>query len=88
MNSRFEPRHLPGEELVEKGIRDLESRVLSRESLLVSIGAPRLRRLGFELPAPLDDPEERLYLLLRDEVGAGRVADLVGTDEFRARPAS
>jgi len=84
MNSRFEPRHLPGEELVEKGIRDLESRVLSRESLLVSIGAPR----GFELPAPLDDPEERLYLLLRDEVGAGRVADLVGTDEFRARPAS
>jgi hypothetical protein len=38
------------------------------ESLLVSIGAPRLRDLGFDVPSPFDDAEERLYLLLaRDD---------------------
>ena len=34
------------------------------EALLVSIGHPRLRRLGLDLPPPLVEPEQRLYRLL------------------------
>jgi hypothetical protein len=60
---------LPGEELVRKGIRDLADGLETAESLLVSIGAPRLRGLGLALPEPFASPEERLYLLLRAEYG-------------------
>jgi len=55
---------LPGSELVEKGLSDLAESVETIESLLVSIGSLRLRRLGFEVSTPFDDAEERLYLLL------------------------
>jgi hypothetical protein len=55
---------LPGAELVEKGLSDLADGAETVESLLVSIGAPRLRDLGFDVPSPFDDAEERLYLLL------------------------
>jgi hypothetical protein len=55
---------LPGEELVRRGLRDLEEEIESVESLLVSIGAPRLRRLGLTIAKPFSTPEERLYLLL------------------------
>jgi hypothetical protein len=59
---------LPGDELVVKGLADLAAGVETVESLLVSIGAPRLRGLGFDVPSPFDDAEERLYLLLgRDD---------------------
>jgi len=60
---------LPGEDLIGWGIRDLERGVESAESFLVSIGAPRLRRLGLTVPTPLPDPEQRLYLLLRERHG-------------------
>lgn len=60
---------VPGHELVERGVSDLERGVESRESLLVSIGAPRLRRLGIELPRTIASPERRLYELLRAEHG-------------------
>jgi hypothetical protein len=60
---------LPGGELVSQGIRDLERGVESPESLLVSIGAPRLRRLGFDLVRPFATPEHRLYELLCAEHG-------------------
>lgn len=60
---------LPGEDLIESGIRDLERGVETIESHLVSIGAPRLRRLGLTIPAPYSEPEHRLYLLLRDRHG-------------------
>ena len=65
------PTHdrLPGAELVTKGMRDLEGRIESQESLLVSIGAPRLRRLGLTIPEPFDSPEYRLYELLRSAHG-------------------
>jgi hypothetical protein len=59
----------PGRELGERGVRDLERGVESRESLLVSIGAPRLRRLGVELPRTIASPERWLYQLLRAEHG-------------------
>jgi hypothetical protein len=60
---------LPGEDLVQRGIADLEARTESVEALLVSIGAPRLRRLGFAVEQPFDSPEHRLYELLRAEHG-------------------
>jgi hypothetical protein len=59
---------LPGAELVEAGIRDLEERRETPEALLVSIGARRLNAVGFELPPTLPDPETRLYLLLAEEI--------------------
>jgi len=56
---------LPGNELIEKGIEDLSRGVESVASLLVSIGAPRLRRLGMAIPEmTIDSPEHRLYELL------------------------
>jgi hypothetical protein len=69
MARRAQPVELPGEELVSQGIRDLERGLESPESLLVSIGAPRLRRLGLTLPQPFASPEHRLYQLLRTEHG-------------------
>ena len=56
---------LPGAELVEKGIADLERGIESIESLLVSIGAPRLRALGIAVSSPIRSPEHRLYALIR-----------------------
>jgi hypothetical protein len=61
------PRSLPGAELVTQGVMDLERGVESVESLLVSIGAARLERLGFTVRDPLPSPEHRLYELLAAE---------------------
>jgi hypothetical protein len=60
---------LPGADLLDKGLQDLRAGRESPEALLVVIGAPRLARLGIDLPAhQLDRPEHRLYLLLaRDD---------------------
>lgn len=71
---------LPGGDLVAAGLRDAEAGAATAAALLVAIGAPRLRRLGY--PAPLDvvDPERRLYeLLARDDEDAahGRYNALV-----------
>ena len=57
---------LPGAEFVERGIEDLSRGIASKEALLVSIGAARLRRLGLLIPEPLASPEDRLYSLLAD----------------------
>lgn len=62
---------LPGGELIEKGLRELAEGVETVESLLVSIGAPRLRGLGFDVPPPFNDAEERLYLLLARQDAKG-----------------
>ena len=58
---------LPGGDLVDAGIRDLERGVESLEALLVSIGAPRLEQLGVQLPSRLPAPEHRLYERLAGE---------------------
>jgi hypothetical protein len=56
---------LPGGDLVRAGLADLGRGVESAPALLVSIGAPRLARLGLAIPGGgLPDPETRLYLLL------------------------
>ena len=57
----------PGQDLIDAGLHDLADGVESIEALLVSIGAPRLQRLGIRLPATLPDPENRLYELLSAE---------------------
>lgn len=52
----------PGNDLIQTGIQDLKRGVESVPSLLVSIGAPRLRRSGFRLPENvISSPEVRLY---------------------------
>ncbi len=56
---------LPGEDLIRAGLDDLTRGVESVPALLVSIGAPRLERLGYSIPNPIDAPERRLYELLR-----------------------
>jgi hypothetical protein len=60
---------LPGADLVQRGVADLDAGCESAEALLVSIGAPRLRKLGIDLPAPIASPEHRLYELLAREKG-------------------
>jgi len=60
-------RGLPGADLIERGLRDLALRRESAAALLVSIGAPRLARLGLSVPTPYSHPEQRLYLLLHAE---------------------
>ena len=52
----------PGGELVEEGLADLSQGVETIPALLVSIGAPRLRRLGLPVPETvIPSPEHRLY---------------------------
>ena len=56
----------PGEELIQQGIQDLAQGRETIPALLVSIGAPRLRRLGLSIFHPiLPSPEHRLYEKLR-----------------------
>ncbi len=57
---------LPGGDLVEQGLSDLAAGRESVPALLVSIGAPRLRQVGIEVPSALPSPEHRLYLRLQD----------------------
>ncbi|MCU1264970.1 MAG: hypothetical protein JWM21_1288 [Acidobacteria bacterium] len=64
-NSRILNEALPGNDLITTGLQDLQSGRETIESLLVAIGAPRLRHLGLELPNLLpENPEHRLYALL------------------------
>jgi hypothetical protein len=60
---------LPGADLIERGIADLQANHETKEALLVSIGAPRLRLLGVDVPQPIARPEHRLYELLAREEG-------------------
>ncbi len=65
---------LPGAELVERGLRDLEARAETIEALLVSLAAPGLRALGFVVGEPFREPELRLYRHLAIRHGAGAQA--------------
>lgn len=62
---------LPGEDLVARGLDDLEHGTESVSALLVSIGAPRLRALGIDVNTTFDDPEHRLYRVLSALHGDG-----------------
>lgn len=67
MQSDVNPLNLPGGDLIAAGLRDLDANRESVAALLVSIGAPRLRGLGFHVPIVLDGPEHRLYATLARE---------------------
>ncbi len=71
MEARIGPSALPGADLVAQGIDDLRHGHESVEALLVSIGAPRLRSAGIEIPASIAEPEHKLYLRLAQEKGDG-----------------
>lgn len=59
---------LPGADLVRQGLEDLARGIESVPALLVAIGAPRLRRVGLDVPeGPSPSPEHRLYELLAME---------------------
>lgn len=60
-------RRLPGYEIVEEGLRDLAEDRCTIAALVVSIGAPRLRTLGIDVPRPKPGAEHGLYLLLAQE---------------------
>jgi len=57
---------LPGGDLFEKGVLDLQRGVVSVEALLASIAAPRLARIGIAVPGAIPDPERKLYDLLAE----------------------
>lgn len=62
----------PGEDIIIRGIKDLVEGKETIDSLLVSIGAPRLRRAGFSLPeGEFTSPEHRLYKKLHELDPAG-----------------
>ena len=65
-------RLLPGEELVNEGLRDLAGGRTSDASLLVLIAGPRLRRLGVRVPElPSSRPwEHLLYERLEQRLGS------------------
>ena len=57
---------LPAEDLIDTGLRDLRRGNRTEAALLVSVGASRLRQLGYSVPNAFLDPEESLYALLAE----------------------
>lgn len=60
---------LPGADLVAQGLTDLAAGNESVPALLVSIGASKLRTCGINVPATIDEPNQRLYRLLQHSYG-------------------
>jgi hypothetical protein len=58
---------LPGAQRIEQGLADLARGQQSVPSLLVSIGSPRLRLLGIDVPSALPDAEQKPYRLLEKD---------------------
>jgi len=64
------PSGVPGGELVSVGLADLSAGRESEASLLVEMAAPRLRFLGYDVPASQNgDSSHRLYELLAERDG-------------------
>ena len=58
----------PGQDLIEQGLADIADGRETLASLLVEVGGPRLRRLGFAVPESAGEvAEHRLYKLLAAE---------------------
>jgi hypothetical protein len=55
--------------VIDRGLSDLAAGVSSRESLVVSLAAPRLRREGVPVGRVEADPEQRLFDLLQESEG-------------------
>lgn len=63
-------RAFPGGEMIAQGLDDLAKGRETVDALLVSIGEPRLRRLGIEPSRTLPSAEHRLYELLASKTPA------------------
>jgi hypothetical protein len=62
------PTSLPGHDLVADGLTDLAAGRETPAALLVTMAAPRLRDLGFDVPLMTgDEPSHQLYALLARE---------------------
>ncbi len=84
------PTSFPGHELISTGLADLAAGRESEASLLVSMAAPRLRALGFAVPAGAgDNPSHRLYELVSEREGGAhsRYNALIGRVVSFARAA-
>jgi len=68
-DASFERLGLPGGELVDTGLADLAYGRATKESLAISLAAPRLRREGVPVGPVLEDPEARLYEMLAETEG-------------------
>lgn len=65
--------NLPGFELVQRGLADLEAGRESVEGTLLRSASTRLATVGIKIPGgPLDDATTRLYMLVVDQVGEAR----------------
>lgn len=62
---------LPGNELIQKGLKDLSLNKITIESLLISIGSPRLRRNGYIISGCVPHSEHQLYQLLKSQFKDG-----------------
>jgi hypothetical protein len=65
--------HLPGFELIQRGLTDYAAGQVSPESCLLAIAWSRLQRGGLKMPTKTPDrfpePEIQLYALLRTQPG-------------------
>jgi len=62
---------LPGVDLVQRGVRDLDAGRRSVEALLVSRASRRLRSCGVAIGEPLPDADRGLYEILAAQEGTG-----------------
>ncbi|MBI2949322.1 MAG: hypothetical protein HYY23_16900 [Verrucomicrobia bacterium] len=71
MNGEHQEGSLPGEELVEQGLADLAAGQRTELALLVLIAAPRLKRLGKQVPnlSQSGPYEHELYARLDRRLG-------------------
>jgi len=60
MNELLE-NNFPGKDLIIDGLKDLAANIETVPALLVSVGSPRLIRIGFEIENTFIDPEMKLY---------------------------
>jgi hypothetical protein len=89
------PSNLPGHDLVSTGLDDLAAGRETVPALVVTIAAPRLRSLGYDVPeAGIERPSHRLYdVLSRTDHGAhsrynaliGRIASFARAAEHASR---
>ncbi len=69
MNPKDKVGLLPAEDLIRKGLEQLLQGEISTASLLVSIGAGRLRKAGMDIAHAFPDADLRLYQLLSESFG-------------------
>jgi hypothetical protein len=84
------PSDFPGQDLVSSGLEDLAAGRETVPALLVTIAAPRLRSLGYDVPdAGFEQASHRLYEMLSetDDGAHSRYNALIGRIVSFARAA-